>query len=277
MGIAECKDNYFPVWGVFFKRNPAGKRQDGRQAKGINIQEWFPENGNAKGLYRVNNEQETNGMQKRMSILPWLFMAMVAFLGANVVNAAETGSAAAPEAVAAPTIGIDKKELSNGGVIKVSGKAPAGKPVFLEVWSADHNVRASRFDSEIDKDSGKRPYIFYITTEMPSYYKTFVPKDLQPVIDTSKKQGKKWSYSALLKELGADVAYNVPAKVKTERYQSTPTASVVGSRGDLLEAMDDKESKKRSMQLVKARFQSIDKVVAAAVDVKPDGSYTATG
>ena len=29
------------------------------------------------------------------------------------------------------------------------------------------------------------------------------------------------------------------------------------------------------MQLVKARFQNIDKVVAALVDVKPDGSYTA--
>ncbi|MDK9705990.1 MAG: sulfite exporter TauE/SafE family protein [Desulforhopalus sp.] len=217
-------------------------------------------------------------MQKRMSFLPWLFMAMVAFLGTNAVNAAETGSAApsaAPEAVAAPTIGIDKTELNNGGVIKVSGKAPAGKPVFLEVWSVDHKVRASRFDSEVDKDSGKRPYIFYITNEMPSYYKTFVPKDLQPVIDAAKKEGKKWSYSALLKNLGADVAYNVPAKAKAERYQSTLMASVIGSRGDLLETMDEKEGKKRSMQLVKARFQSVDKVVAAAVDVKPDGSYTA--
>jgi len=52
-------------------------------------------------------------------------------------------------------------------------------------------------------------------------------------------------------------------------------ASVVGSRGDLLPAMDDKENKSRSMQLVKARFQSIDKVVAAAVEVKADGSYSA--
>jgi Predicted permeases len=52
-------------------------------------------------------------------------------------------------------------------------------------------------------------------------------------------------------------------------------ASVVGSRGDLLPTMDEKENKKRSMQLVKARFQSVDKVVAAAIDVKPDGSYTA--
>jgi uncharacterized protein len=32
-------------------------------------------------------------------------------------------------------------------------------------------------------------------------------------------------------------------------------ASVVGSRGKQLPAMDEKETKKRSMQLVKARFR----------------------
>jgi len=195
-------------------------------------------------------------------------------IAAEPVATAAAGQAAAG-AMTAPTITIDKTELNNGGAIKVSGQAPAGKPVFLEVWAADHSVRANRFDSEKDKKTGIRPYIFYITSEMPAYYKTFVPKDLQPKIDAAKKEGKKWSYSALLKDLGADLAYSVPAKAKIDRYQSTLVASVVGSRGDLLPAMDEKENKSRSMQLVKARFQSIDKVVAAAVEVKPDGSYTA--
>jgi hypothetical protein len=39
--------------------------------------------------------------------------------------------------------------------------------------------------------------------------------------------------------------------------------------------MDSKENKKRSMQLVKARFRSVDKVIGAEVDVQPDGSYSA--
>ena len=38
-------------------------------------------------------------------------------------------------------------------------------------------VRANRFDADPDKDTGKRPYIFYMTTEMPAYYKIFVPND----------------------------------------------------------------------------------------------------
>jgi uncharacterized protein len=216
-------------------------------------------------------------MKKRAGILPWLCAAMVMLLGVNMAVGAEAEPQAAGQqaAMAAPTITLDKSEINNGGTIKVSGQAPAGKPVFLEVWAAEHTVRANRFDSDVDKETGKRPYIFYITEEMPAYYKTFVPRDLQPKIDAAKKDGKKWSYSALLKDLGADIAYSVPGKTKIESYQSTLMASVIGSRGDLLPTMDEKETRKRSMQLVKARFQSIDKVVAAAVDVKPDGSYTA--
>ena len=209
-------------------------------------------------------------MKIRFKILPWLGLAMVMFLGAQWAQAAETGDTAT-----APTIQIDTTTINNGGSIKVSGKAPAGKPVYLEVWSADHKVRSNRFDSERDKETGKIPYIFYITREMPAYYKIIVPKDLQSKIDAAKKEGRKWSYSALLKELGADVAYTVPAKAKIDHYQATLMASVIGSRGDLLAAMDEKESKKRSMQLVKARFRSIGKVVSASVDIQPDGSYTA--
>ena len=76
----------------------------------------------------------------------------------------------------APTIQIDKTSLDNGGKISVTGTAPIGKPVYLEVW-ADEKVRASRFDSEVDKDTGKRPYILYMTDEMPAYYKIFAPKE----------------------------------------------------------------------------------------------------
>ncbi len=176
-----------------------------------------------------------------------------------------------PESI---TLQIDKNALNNGGTIKVTGKAPAGSAVYLEV-SSEKKVRASRFDADVDKDTGKRPYILYLTQDMPAYYKIFVPKDQAEKLDSIKKEGSKWSYSKALKDVGADVAYTVPAKSAIDKYQATLTGSIIGSRGTLMPAMDPKENAKRSMQLVKARFRSVDKVLAAAVDMAPDGSYSA--
>jgi len=172
------------------------------------------------------------------------------------------------------TIKIDKTTLDNGGNVVVTGTAPPGKPIYVEVWS-EKKVRASRFDSEQDKETGKIPYILYMTYDMPAHYKILAPKDQQENLEKLKKEGKKWSYSQALKDLGADVAYSVPGKIKIERYQATLMGSVVGSRGDLLPQMDEKENKKRSMQLVKARFRSPGKVLAPVVEAKPDGAFTA--
>lgn len=172
------------------------------------------------------------------------------------------------------TAQIDKAALDNGGVITVTGQAPPGKPVYIEVW-ADKTVRASRFDADADKETGKRPYIFYLSEGMPAYYKLIAPTEFKDRLDGVIKEGKKWGMSKALKDLGADAVYSVPATIKIDRYQTTLTGSVVGSRGDLLPAMDEKENKRRSMQLVKARFRSPDKVLAAGVVVNPDGSYRA--
>ena len=172
------------------------------------------------------------------------------------------------------TLQIDKNALNNGGTIKVTGKAPAGSPVYLEI-SSEKRVRASRFDAEKDKETGKRPYILYMTQGMPAYYKIFTPKDQAEKLDGIKKEGKKWSYSKALKDVGADIAFTAPAKIAIDKYQATLTGSIIGSRGTLLPAMDPKENAKRSMQLVKARFRSVDKVLAAAVDIAPEGTYSA--
>jgi len=51
--------------------------------------------------------------------------------------------------------------------------------------------------------------------------------------------------------------------------------SIIGSRGTALSLLDDKENRKRSMQLVKARFRSVDKVLGAEVQMNPDGTYLA--
>ena len=178
------------------------------------------------------------------------------------------------DVASAPTIQVDKTSLNNGGTITVTGAAPAGKPVYIEVW-AGKKVRASRFDAAVDKETGKRPYILYMTYEMPAHYKIYIPKDKKEDLEKIKKEGKKWAYSKALKDLGADIAYSVPAKAKTERYQATLMGSIIGSRGDLLPSMDEKENKKRSMQLVKARFRSPGKVLSPTVEVNPDGTYKA--
>ncbi len=179
---------------------------------------------------------------------------------------------AKPETI---TIQIDKTSLNNGGEITVTGKAPAGKPVYIEVWSADKKVKANFFDSKPDKETGKIPYILYLTEEMPAYYKMFVPKDKKDAIAEVKKEGKKWSFSDALKKTGADAAYSVPAQIKIDAYQASIMASIIGSRGELLPPLNEKEVKKRSMQLLKSRFRSVDKLLGAEIDIKPDGAFTA--
>ena len=211
----------------------------------------------------------------------WLATGFFLASGARAEEATPVpGATSVPEVRAAvsvpqpPTIQIDKTSLDNGGTIVVTGKAPAGKPVFIEVW-AEKKVRASRFDADPDKETGKRPYILYMTGDMPAYYKMFVPQDQKEKLAKAKAAGKKWSFSELLKDVGADVAYSAPTKSKIDSYQATLMGSIIGSRGELLPPLDDKDNKKRSMQLVKAKFLDPNKVVGTDVVVNPDGSYRA--
>ena len=192
-------------------------------------------------------------------------------IGAAAPGGGEKKGEAVSEGITAQ---IDKTMLKNGGTITVTGTAPAGKPVFIEVWS-ERTVRASRFDSEPDKKTGVRPYIFYLTHDLPAYYKLFIPVEEKDKLGAVKKEGKKWSFSKALKDLGADGVYAAPAKIQIDRYHTSLMGSIVGSRGELLSAMDEKENKSRSMQLIKARFRSPDKVLGADVVVKPDGTYSA--
>lgn len=213
--------------------------------------------------------------QKIRQFISVVLVFLLSFLASDSL-AKQQSSSPSPASKAAPklTISLDKSTLKNGGTITVTGKAPKGSRVYLEVWS-EKKVRASRFDADQDKDTGKRPYILYMTDEMPAYYKIFAPSDLKDSIANIKKEGKAWSFSKALKETGAEAIYSVPSKIKIDRYQASLMGSIIGSRGKLLSAMDDKENKKRSMQLVKARFRSVDKVMAAAVETAPDGTYKA--
>jgi hypothetical protein len=172
------------------------------------------------------------------------------------------------------TAQLDKPSLKGGGTMMITGKAPEGKPVYVEVWS-ERKVRAARLDSEIDKETGKRPYIFYLTDEMPGFYNLLVPSVFSDALDEQRKLGRKWSVSALLRNTGATAAFEAPAKAKIDRYQTTLWASVVGSRGELLSPMTEFENKRRAMPLVKAKFRDLDVVFKATVEINPDGSFKA--
>ena len=76
---------------------------------------------------------------------------------------------------------------------------------------------------------------------MPGYYQIVVPKDLQSKIEEIKKEGKKWSFSKALKDLGAEAAFSQPAKIKIDKFRASILASIIGSRGELLPAMDEKK------------------------------------
>jgi len=128
------------------------------------------------------------------------WISMVVVLSAMVFMMYQDGAfAAKPEAGKAKvqeqsreggtgiTAQVDKTALTNGGTITVTGTAPAGKPIYIEVW-AEKKIRASRFDADVDKETGKRPYILYMTDEMPAYYKLFMPTGLKETLAANKKR-----------------------------------------------------------------------------------------
>ena len=181
--------------------------------------------------------------------------------------------APAPAPPPAVTLSIDKTTVDNGGAVTVKGQGVAGKPVFLEVW-AEKQVRSSFFDSKPDKD-GKIPYKLYLTHALPASYKIYAPKDKKEIFDAYKAKGSGWAYSEALKEMGADVAYMAPSKIAIDAYQSTIMASIIGSRGEKLPDLDDKETRRRAMQLTKARFRSIGVLISPSIEQNADGSFTA--
>ncbi|GAB6038114.1 sulfite exporter TauE/SafE family protein [Fundidesulfovibrio butyratiphilus] len=179
----------------------------------------------------------------------------------------------ADQARAGISLSVDKTKLENGGQLVLTGKTEPGKPVYVEVYN-DKKVRAVFFDNRPGPD-GVRPYKLYLSHDIPAYYQIYVPADKKEAFERFKAQKRKFAYSQALKELGADVAYQVPAKVAIDAFQTSLTASIIGSRGDKLPPLDDKQTKQRSMQLVKARYQLAGKLLAPGVDVKPDGTFTA--
>jgi len=211
-------------------------------------------------------------------LIPLMMVAGIYLLFFGLPYQVQSTPQAPPPSLAQPreggvTLFLDKTVIQKEEPIQITGKAPPGKPVFLEIAS-EKLVRTSRFDSKKDEKTGKIPYILYMSYEIPAFYQTLVPANLKEKVEEIKKD-KNWSYAQALKDLGAEAAFLMPAKARVERYQASLLNSIIGSRGTLLSPMEDKENKKRTMQLIKARFRSVGKVLSARVEVKEDGAFSA--
>ncbi len=188
-----------------------------------------------------------------------------------------TGKPAAGTARTSPgkiTVQLDKTECKADELLKITGRAPKGEPVFIEVAS-EKNVEVRRLDSKKDKDTGKVPWIYYTSDDVPAYYLMLIPETMNDKIETLKAQKDDWSYSGALKDLGIDPSSLRPAKGTVERRKTSIIAVITGSRGKLMEPMDEKGSVKAMLPLYKTRFKSPSRLLKPAVDVDPDGAFEA--
>lgn len=172
------------------------------------------------------------------------------------------------------TVSIDKEEYKGGEVIKIRGTAPPGRPVYIEIAS-EKKVQVSRLDSKRDPDTGKIPYIFYLSKDIPALYMILMPKELEEAYNIEKAKDKDWSVSRMLTTTGADAAYITPAKAKVERWQASIMATILGSRGEKLDPLDEKGNRRNSMPLMKTRFRWPERMFSPTIRINEDGTYEA--
>jgi len=172
------------------------------------------------------------------------------------------------------TLLLDKTGYSEEDTVRITGTAPPGKPVFIEVAS-EKTVEVRRLDSKKDKETGKVPWIFYTSEDIPAYYITLTPKDTKEKIEALKLQKDDWSYSGALKDLGIDATGLRPASARVERRKTSIIAVITGTRGELMEPLDGEGNLKAALPLYMTRFKSPGALLKPAIDVRPDGTFEA--
>lgn len=185
-----------------------------------------------------------------------------------------SGIAFAEQPTEQVTLSLDKSEYKGGEVIKIKGTALAGRPVYIEIAS-EKTVQVARLDSKRDPDTGKIPYIFYLSKDIPALYMILMPKEVEEAYKIEKAKGKEWSVSRMLTSTGADVAYITPGKAVVERWQASILATILGSRGEKLEPMDEKGNRRQSMPLMKARFRWPERMFSPTIKINEDGTFEA--
>lgn len=185
-----------------------------------------------------------------------------------------SGMAFAEQPAEQVTLSIDKTEYKGGETIKITGTAPPGRPVYIEIAS-EKTVQVARLDSKRDPDTGKIPYIFYLSKNIPALYMILMPKEVEEAYKIEKAKDKDWSVSRMLMTTGADVAYLTPAKAKVDRWQASILATIMGSRGEKLEPMDEKGNRRQSMPLMKTRFRWPERMFSPTIKIHEDGRFEA--
>jgi hypothetical protein len=209
----------------------------------------------------------------------FLAVALVSLIVCNLFpSGAQAASKQSPkkqQPSAHITVQADKTEYLSEDTMKISGTATKGKPVFIEIAS-EKNVAVRRLDSKPDKETGKIPWIFYWSHDIPAFYITLTPKDRSGAIAALKAQKDDWSYSGALKDLGIDPSGLKPGSARIERRKTSIIAVITGSRGDIMDALDAKGSLKAALPLYKTRFKSPGSLLKSAVEVRPDGTFEAS-
>jgi uncharacterized protein len=216
--------------------------------------------------------------QKNFYYCAAALLAIVMIFAVNNSQSKPKSTTAKPSARTARariTVQIDKTECRADELLKITGKAPKGKPVFIEVASGK-NVEVRRLDSKKDKDTGKVPWIYYTSDDVPAYYTTLIPTTMKDKVQALKAQKDDWSYSGALKELGINPLGLRPDEGTVEWRKTSIIAVITGSRGKLMEPMDNEGDLKAMLPLYKLRFKSPGVLLKPAVDMKPDGSFAAS-
>jgi hypothetical protein len=201
-----------------------------------------------------------------------LFLALIFFASGNAFAEQTQEQVTLPQEQV--TLSLDKSVYEGGEIIKIKGKAPAGRPVYIEIAS-EKKVQVSRLDARRDPDTGKIPYIFYLSKDIPALYMILMPKEVEEAYKIEAAKDKDWSVSRMLTTTGADVAYITPGKAVVERWQASILATIMGSRGEKLESLDEKGNRRQSMPLMKARFRWPERMFSPTIKINEDGTFEA--
>ncbi|MDI1471595.1 MAG: TSUP family transporter [Thermodesulfovibrio sp.] len=201
-----------------------------------------------------------------------LFLALIFFASGNAFAEQTQEQVTLPQEQV--TLSLDKSVYEGGEIIKIKGKAPAGRPVYIEIAS-EKKVQVSRLDARRDPDTGKIPYIFYLSKDIPALYMILMPKEVEEAYKIEAAKDKDWSVSRMLTTTGADVAYITPGKAVVERWQASILATIMGSRGEKLEPLDEKGNRRQSMPLMKARFRWPERMFSPTIKINEDGTFEA--
>ena len=218
-------------------------------------------------------------MLKKMYYLPGL---VVVFASLLVSDALAGQDAAAPKSDGKSAAGsariavrIDKTEYGQEATVKITGKAPKGKPVFIEVAS-EKTVAVRRLDSKRDKETGKIPYIFYTSEDVPAYYVTLIPKGMSDKVEALKAQKDEWSYSGALRTWASTRPACVPRRPRSSGGRPPSLPSLPVPVESSWSPLDEKGNVKSVLPLYKSRFKSPARLLKPVVDAKPDGSFEAS-